>query len=132
VRTGLRVFRHPRQWLPAALAQFAAWGLQAASCYAVLRALDLQRGTGWPAAAAVLVAVNVTAVVPVTPSNVGVFQAACIAVLAGFGVAGADALAYGLVLQATEVLTSVVLGVVALAGEGLSWRQLRRAAAADG
>jgi phosphatidylinositol alpha-mannosyltransferase len=61
-----------------------------------------------------------------------VFQAACIAVLAGFGVAGADALAYGLVLQATEILTSVVLGVVALAGEGLSWRQLRRAAAADG
>ena len=35
------------------------------------------------AAAAVLFAVNVTAVLPVTPSNLGVFQAACVAVLTG-------------------------------------------------
>ena len=32
-------------------------------------------------AAAVLFAVNVTAVLPLTPSNLGVFQAACVAVL---------------------------------------------------
>ncbi len=31
----------------------------------------------------VLFAVNVTAVIPATPANVGVFQAACVAVLAG-------------------------------------------------
>ena len=45
------------------------------------------------AAAAVLFAVNVTAVLPVTPSNLGVFQAACMAVLTGaYGVdAGAGA-----------------------------------------
>ena len=36
---------------------------------------------GLAAAAAVLFAVNVTAAVPVTPSNLGVFQAACVAVL---------------------------------------------------
>ena len=36
--------------------------------------------------AAVLFAVNVTAVVPATPANVGVFQAACVAVLAGEGI----------------------------------------------
>ena len=38
---------------------------------------------GIGAAAAVLFAVNVTAVLPATPSNLGVFQAACVAVLAG-------------------------------------------------
>ncbi len=33
------------------------------------------------AAAAVLFAVNITAVLPATPANLGVFQAACAAVL---------------------------------------------------
>jgi phosphatidylinositol alpha-mannosyltransferase len=127
IRTGLRVFRRPRPWLLAALPQFAAWGLQVASCYAVLCALDLQGGAGWTAAAAVLVAVNVTAVVPVAPSNVGVFQVACVAVLSGFSVSRSDALAYGIVLQLIEVVTAVVLGLLALAGEGLSWNQLRDA-----
>jgi hypothetical protein len=46
----------------------------------VLEALHLQRTAGLAGAAAVLVAVNVTAVVPVTPSNIGVFQAACVAI----------------------------------------------------
>ena len=85
---------------------------------------------GLAGAAAVLVAVNVTAVVPVTPSNVGVFQAACVAVLASFGVSGGHALAYGIVLQAVEVLTAVGLGLPALAGEGMSWSQVRRGSAA--
>ena len=70
---------------------------------------------GIGAAAAVLFAVNVTAVVPATPSNIGVFQLAVISVLTtGFGVAAADALAYGVILQAVEIATAVTLGVPAL------------------
>ncbi|MGZ6643815.1 MAG: lysylphosphatidylglycerol synthase transmembrane domain-containing protein [Solirubrobacteraceae bacterium] len=130
VRGGLRVFRRLREGVAATLAQFAAWALQVLSAYLVLRALDLQTTAGLAGAAAVLVAVNVTAVVPVTPSNVGVFQAACVAVLAGFGVSGGRALAYGIVLQALEVLTAVGLGLPALAAEGLSWDQVRRGSAA--
>jgi phosphatidylinositol alpha-mannosyltransferase len=129
-RGGLRVFRHLRDGLAATLAQLAAWVVQVLSAYLVLHALDLQRTAGLPGAAAVLVAVNVTAVVPITPSNVGVFQAACVAVLAGFGVSGARALAYGVVLQAVEVLTAVALGLPALAAEGMSWSQVRRGSAA--
>jgi phosphatidyl-myo-inositol alpha-mannosyltransferase len=74
------------------------------------------------------VAVNVTAAVPITPSNVGVFQAACMAALAGFGVSAARGLTYGIVLQAVEVLTALGLGLPALAAEGLSWTQVRRSA----
>ena len=111
------------------LAQFAAWGVQVLSAYAVLAALELQHTAGLAGAAAVLVAVNVTAVVPITPSNVGVFQAACIAALAGFGVSGGRGLAYGVVLQAVEVLTALAMGLPALAAEGLSWTQLRRGTA---
>ncbi len=49
----------------------------------LLVALGLDDRAGLGAAAAVLFAVNVTAVLPATPSNVGVFQAACVAVLTG-------------------------------------------------
>ena len=51
-----------------------------------------------------LFAVNVTAVIPATPANVGVFQAACVAVLAGaYHVSTPEAIAFGIVLQAVEV-----------------------------
>ena len=77
-------------------------------------------------AAAVLFAVNVTAVVPATPSNIGVFQLAVISVLTtGYGVAAADALAYGVILQAVEIATAVGLGVPALVREGMSWSDVR-------
>ncbi len=67
-------------------------------------ALGLDSRAGLAGAAAVLFAVNVTAVLPATPANVGVFQAACVAVLVGaYHVSTPDALAYGIVLQAVEV-----------------------------
>ena len=48
------------------------------------------------------------------------------AVLAGaYHVATADALAYGIVLQAVEVATAVIMGMPALVGEGLSWKDVR-------
>jgi phosphatidyl-myo-inositol alpha-mannosyltransferase len=126
VRAGLSVFRHPRQAAVATAIQLAAWGLQCASCYLLLMALGLSGEVGFGAAAAVLFAVNVTAVIPATPANVGVFQAACVAVLAGaYHVHTADALAYGIVLQAVEVATAVIMGAPALVGEGLSWRDVR-------
>jgi len=125
VRTGLAVFRNPRLGSFAAGAQLAAWGVQLLSCAVLFKALGMH-GVGIGAAAAVLFAVNVTAVVPATPSNIGVFQLAVISVLTtGFGVAAADALAYGVILQAVEVATAVVLGLPALVREGLTWSDMR-------
>ena len=126
VRSGLRVFTDPRDGSVALVAQLSAWALQALACYLLLLAIGLDGRTGIGAAAAVLLAVNVTALVPATPANVGVFQAACVAVLTGaYGVSAADALAYGIVLQAVEVATAVLMGAPALLGEGLSWRDVR-------
>ncbi len=126
VRTGLSVFRNPRQASSATALQLFAWGLQWLSCWLLLRALGLSDQVGFAAAAAVLFAVNVTAVIPATPANVGVFQAACVAVLAGaYHVHSADALAYGIVLQAVEVATAVIMGTPALVNEGLSWKDVR-------
>ena len=127
VRHGLIVFRRPRMGGAAVTMQFAAWALQLVSCYVLMVALGLDHhGADLGAAAAVLFAVNVSAVLPVTPSNVGVFQAACMAVLIGaYGIGAADALGYGIILQAVEVATAVVLGAPALVKEGLSWREVR-------
>jgi phosphatidyl-myo-inositol alpha-mannosyltransferase len=126
VRSGLAVFRQPRLGATALVAQLAAWGLQWLSCYVLLMALGLDHRAGAGAAAAVLFAVNVTAVLPVTPSNLGVFQWACVVVLsAGYGVSQADALGYGIILQAVEIATAVLMGTPALLKEGLSWRDVR-------
>ena len=124
VRSGLRVFRSPRLGFEAVTMQLGAWALQWVACYVLLVALGLDLDMG--AAAAVLFAVNVTAVLPLTPSNLGVFQAACLAVLTGaYGVDPAQALGYGIILQAVEIATAVVMGAPALVNEGLSWREVR-------
>jgi phosphatidyl-myo-inositol alpha-mannosyltransferase len=124
-RQGLIVFARPRFGIAAVAAQLFAWALQWQSCYAVLLALHLQGHTDLVTAAAILLAVNLSAVLPATPSNVGVFQAACIVVLAAYGVNAGTGLAYGLLLQAVEVVTALLLGIPALLGEGLSWDDLR-------
>ena len=126
VRAGLRVFRSPKLGVEATALQLSAWVIQWLSCYVLLVALGLDDRAGLGAAAAVLFAVNVTAVLPITPSNLGVFQFACVAVLAGaYGVGKADALAYGIILQAVEIATAVVMGAPALVKEGMSWRDVR-------
>jgi phosphatidylinositol alpha-mannosyltransferase len=126
VRAGLVVFRDPKLGGVATVAQLAAWALQALSCYLLLCALGLQDRTGFAAAAGVLFAVNVTAVLPATPANIGVFQAACAAVLAaGWHIGLGTGVAYGVILQAVELATAVLMGMPALLREGTSWREVR-------
>jgi phosphatidylinositol alpha-mannosyltransferase len=126
LREGLRVFSQPRRAVLATVAQLGAWALQWMSCWLLLMALGLDSHAGVAAAAGVLFAVNVTAAIPATPANIGVFQAACVAVLAGaYHVSTADALAYGIVLQAVEIAAALIMGMPALVNEGLSWRDVR-------
>jgi phosphatidyl-myo-inositol alpha-mannosyltransferase len=126
LRDGFALFRKPRIAAIATATQLAAWATQLVACWLVLMALGLDARVGFGGAAAVLFAVNATAFVPVTPANVGVFQAACVAVLSGaFHVPGPDALAYGIVLQAVELAAASAMGLPALVAEGLSWRQLK-------
>jgi phosphatidylinositol alpha-mannosyltransferase len=125
VRSGLQVFRRPRLGAWALVTQFGAWAIQWFACYVLLVALGLDDQAGIGAAAAVLFAVNVTAALPATPSNLGVFQAACVAVLSAYGVGKTNALAYGIILQAVEIATALAMGMPALVREGMTWRDLR-------
>jgi phosphatidylinositol alpha-mannosyltransferase len=126
-RSGLAVFARPRAGVAAVAFQLAAWALQWLACYMVLDSLGLTKSAGLVSAAAILLAVNVSAVLPATPSNVGVFQAACLVVLTAYEVAAGPAVAYGILLQAVEVVTALTLGVPALLREGLTWRDIRPA-----
>jgi phosphatidylinositol alpha-mannosyltransferase len=126
VREGLRVFRNPRQGALATAVQLGAWSLQWISCWLLLMAFGLDAQVGLTGAAAVLFAVNITAVLPATPANVGVFQAACAAVLVGaYHVATPSAIAFAIVLQVVEIATALLMGLPALVNEGLSWREVR-------
>jgi phosphatidylinositol alpha-mannosyltransferase len=127
VRAGLSVFRNPRLGGIATVSQLGAWALQCLSCWVLLIALGLDKhGAGLGAAAAVLFAVNITAVLPATPANLGVFQAACATVLhTGWHIGYGDGVAFGVILQAVEVTTAILMGMPALLKEGMSWREVR-------
>ncbi len=127
---GLKMFAKPSTLAHAGGFQLLAWALQCFACFAAMQALHLH--TSPAAAAAILLAINLAAVVPVTPGNVGLFQAACIAVLTPLGVNGADALAYGLLLQGIEIVVALGLAIPATLHEGLSLRDLGRAATSGG
>ncbi|MHB1536974.1 MAG: lysylphosphatidylglycerol synthase transmembrane domain-containing protein [Solirubrobacteraceae bacterium] len=117
-RQGLFAFKRPGELLHSLAAQLGAWALQLGCCYTTLRAFNLHIHGELAAAAGVLVATNLTAILPLTPSNVGVFQAACIAVLSSFKVSGSDALAFGFMLQGIEVVAALLLGGGSLLREG--------------
>ena len=126
VRGGLRVFADPRAFGVAAAAQLGAWAAQTLACLLVAEALGVAQHVTLAASAAVLLGVNLAAAAPLTPSNIGVFQVAVYLVLTtGYGVGASTAVAYGVVLQAVEIGTAVLLGVPALLREGLTWGDLR-------
>ena len=79
-----------------------------------------------PAAALVLLLMNVATVFPLWPGNVGLLQAAVALPLVQYGVPYATGFAYGLVLQAVEMSVGVGVGLVMLAREGLSFAALKR------
>ena len=106
-------------------AQLGAWAIQLSACWALLFALGLSGHAGIGAAAAVLFAVNVTAVVPATPSNIGVFQLAVISVLhTGFGVGPPTRSPTASSCRPSRSHRGG-LGLPALVREGLTWSDLR-------
>ena len=79
-----------------------------------------------PAAGLVLVLMNIATIVPLWPGNIGLVQAAVALPLRNYGVAYPVGFAYGIVLQAIEIACGVMLGLVAIAREGISVAMLRR------
>jgi len=62
---------------------------------------------------------------PSAPGFIGTFQAGCIIALALFGIERADAIPYSFVAWAVQWLAQIVLGVVFLLRENVSFRDIQ-------
>jgi len=121
---GLGVMRSPVSALLAVLFQIGGWVCQLLAVWTAMRAFDIHGPL--PAAAVVLLLMNVATVFPLWPGNVGLVQAAIATPLAAsYGVAYAHGVAYGFGLQAIEASVGIGVGLLFLAREGLSFAMLR-------
>jgi uncharacterized membrane protein YbhN (UPF0104 family) len=123
-RYGLTVLGRPGPAILALCFQLLGWTAQIFAVWAAFRAFQID--LGFPAAALVLMLMNVVTVFPFWPGNVGLLQAAIAFALLSYGVAYAHGFAYGIGLQAIEASVGVGLGTLFLAREGFSFAMLRR------
>jgi uncharacterized protein (TIRG00374 family) len=123
-RQGLGVMRTPLGFAAAVGLQIAGWTCQLLAVYTAMRAFDIHAPL--PAAAVVLLVMNVVTLFPFWPGNIGALQLAIAAPLrASYGVATATGVAYGFGLQAIEASVGIGVGLIFLAREGLSFAMLR-------
>ena len=78
-----------------------------------------------PAAALVLLLMNVAILFPLWPGNVGLYQAAVAAPLLSYGIATTRGVAFGIGLQAIESSVGIGIGMIFLAREGLTYATLK-------
>jgi uncharacterized membrane protein YbhN (UPF0104 family) len=123
-RAGLTVLGRPAPAVGALFFQLLGWTAQLFAVWAAFRAFQID--LGFPAAALVLLLMNVVTVFPFWPGNIGLLQAAIAFALLSYGVAYAHGFAFGIGLQAIEASVGVGLGGIFLAREGFSFAMLRR------
>ncbi len=120
--------RDPRQMGIVSGASLLCWLAQWAGIYCTLMAFGLEH-VGWGGAGLLLVTVTLAQAFPVLPGNLLIFQAAAVVPLtASYGVSAAEAIAFSVVLQATEAIVGVAVGFLFLIYEGVGFKQLRRQA----
>lgn len=125
-RAGLQILPNRKLVAAAFALTLAVWFLPIVSSYVLM----LGFGFDLPFAAAlvVFVAIGVGTALPPPPGMFGVFQIASVVALGLFDVPKADALAYGILLNAVQFLTLVAQGLVALPLLGAGVGALTRAA----
>jgi uncharacterized protein (TIRG00374 family) len=128
-REGLGVMRSRVGTAVAILFQITGWVCQLLAVWAAMRAFDIHAPL--PAAAVVLLLMNVATVFPLWPGNVGLTQIAIATPLKSYGVAYAHGVAYGFGLQAIEASVGIGVGLLFLAREGLSFAMLQVMPSAD-
>jgi uncharacterized protein (TIRG00374 family) len=103
----------------------AYWALPILSSWVVIRGFDFD--VPFNAALMVFIFIGFGTALPNPPAMVGVFQYACILALGLFGIGEAQAVAYGVLLNALQVLTLIAQGLVALPLAGVTLDDLRPA-----
>lgn len=118
---GLVALRSAPIALRGMLLTIASWVVLGASFAILTRAfhLDLPLAAGM----LVMVAVNLSLVLPSSPAALGVFEAATVIALRAFDVPHAEALSYALVLHLLNLVPFLVIGVVLLGPRALRRRR---------
>ena len=109
---GFSLFRRPGIAVPATALTAVSWLLIAFSFWLVMLGFDL--GVGFDAGVLVVVATNLSLILPSGPAAVGVFEAATSVALATFGVDRTVALSYGIVVHVLSTLPFIPAGYIAL------------------
>lgn len=123
-RYGLAVLKRPLPALTALFLQLLGWAAQLFAVWATFLAFGIEESL--VTAALVLVIMNLVAVFPLWPGNVGLVQAAIALTLLPYGINYGHGFAFGIGLQAIEASVGVALGLLFLAREGFSFAMLRR------
>lgn len=122
---GMKVLPDGRLLAKVFLVSLLLWSLPILSSWIVMK------GFGFPvpfsAALLVFLFVGIATALPNPPAMVGPFQYACILALGIYGVGQDAALAFGLLLNALQVLTIVAQGVVGALALGLGWSDVQAA-----
>ncbi|MFI5395087.1 MAG: lysylphosphatidylglycerol synthase transmembrane domain-containing protein [Candidatus Binatia bacterium] len=122
---GMRILPNGRLLAAVFLVSLALWFLPILSSYVIIRAFGF--AVPFSAALIVFIFIGFGTALPNAPGMIGTFQWACVLALDLFGVSKADALAYGLVLNAIQLVSLVAQGVVALPLAGVGIADMRRA-----
>lgn len=127
---GMRIIPDGRLLALVFAVSLAYWSLPIVSSWIAILAFGFD--VPFNAALIVFIFIGFGTALPNAPGMIGTYQYACILALGLFGVAEADALAYGLVLNAIQLGTLVGQGLVALPLAGVTLADFRRARAEYG
>jgi uncharacterized protein (TIRG00374 family) len=119
---GLVALREPRVALRGMALTLASWVVLGFSFWILTAALHLDVPV--VAGMLVVVAINLSLVLPSSPAALGVFEAATVVALRAFDVPRAEALSYALVLHLLNLVPFLVIGA-ALLGPGALRRDVR-------
>ena len=122
---GMRVLPDGRLLLSVFVVSIALWFLPILSSYVIIRAFNFS--VPFNAALIVFIFIGFGTALPNAPGMIGTYQYACVLALGLFGVPQADALAYGLVLNALQLVSIIAQGLLAYPFAGISVDDFRRA-----
>ena len=119
---GLSILRSSKQALLVLGLTLMLWSIEAVSLGFVMKSLNLS--LPWLAPLFLLVVLSLSFVIPAAPSGVGTYEFFAIAGLASFAVDKSQAAGLALLLHAIVYVTTIAVGFLCLAVEGLSVREL--------
>ena len=122
---GMRVLPDGRLLLSVFVVSIALWFLPILSSYVIIRAFNFN--VPFNAALIVFIFIGFGTALPNAPGMIGTYQYACVLALGLFGVTQADALAFGLLLNALQLLSIIAQGLLAYPFAGISIDDFRRA-----